>query len=248
MRPGAEKRIVRTGAQLGKAPIRHDAAAPATVTGLKQQPHRFRTSNFFDSTSANKRSATMLKRCSLPSIIIFLTFWQLHSATLCAAETEPGTTEAAAFGGLVAGVGTHGTLGGGVAYAATKRVWAVGEFSYIPGPSEMFAVLGVVGKMTARAYDFNAGIHYQFPTKELKAVPYVASGLGGLRGSASARVTYMGQSQVVKESDTSFYFNVGGGLRYRISGNWGIRPELKIFAGDDTFVRVAIGIFYQFGK
>jgi len=165
-----------------------------------------------------------------------------------AADTEVGTAQVAGFGGLVAGIGTHGTVGGGVAYAGTERLLAVGEFSYIPGGSQKISGVGFAAKASARAYDFNGGIHFQFPLKEPKAVPYVAAGVGALHGSASPTASVMGTTVSTKASATDFYFNFGGGLRYYVSDRWGIRPELKIFAGDETFVRLAIGIFYQFGK
>ena len=137
---------------------------------------------------------------------------------------------------------------GGVAYAGTERLLAVGEFSYIPGGSQKISGVGFAAKASAGAYDFNGGIHFQFPLKEPKAVPYVAAGVGALHSSGSATTTVMGTTASTKASATDFYFNFGGGLRYYVSDRWGIRPELKIFAGDETFVRLAIGIFYQFGK
>lgn len=181
-------------------------------------------------------------------LLVVLPVWWAGIAPLRAAETEAGSAEAVGYGGLVAGIGTHGSLGGAVAYAATKRILAVGEFSYIPGGSQKAAGGGFAAKASARAYDFNGGIHFQFPLKEPKAVPYVGAGVGVLHGSASGTTTVQGRTYSSKVSGTDFYFNLGGGLRYYVSDRWGIRPELKIFAGDQTFVRLAIGIFYQFGK
>ena len=73
-------------------------------------------------------------------------------------------------------------------------------------------------------------------------MPYVAASVGAIR--ASGRVTAPGLS--VSMSGTEFAFGVGGGLRYYAGERWGIRPEVKIFASDETYVRVAIGVFYQF--
>jgi len=168
----------------------------------------------------------------------------LGFAPLLAQETEPGTAEVTGFAGFVSGIGTHGTIGGDLAYAHTKRLLLVGEFAFIPAGSE---AAGVV-KASAKAYDFNGGIHYQFKIKEPKAVPYVAGGLGVLHSTGSVKVSGFGGAFSQSASATDFYLNFGGGLRYYISDHWGIRPELKIYAGDDTFMRLAIGIFYQFGK
>jgi hypothetical protein len=190
----------------------------------------------------------MNKKVRALLVVLSVSSFTARTPVAKAADTEVGTAQVAGFGGLVAGIGTHGTVGGGLAYAATERLLAVGEFSYIPGGSEKISGEGFAVKGSAKAYDFNGGIHFQFPLKEPKAVPYVAAGVGALHSSASVRTTVMGTTVSTKASATDFYFNFGGGLRYYISDRWGIRPELKIFAGDETFVRLAIGIFYQFGK
>lgn len=190
----------------------------------------------------------MLLRWLVPSLTLSMMFAVGSTMSLQAAETEVGTAEVAGYGGLVAGIGTHGVLGGGLAYAVKPRLLAVGEFSYIPGGGEQVSGPGYVVKTSSRAYDFNGGIHFQFPLREPKAVPYVAAGLGALHGSASYTGSALGQTYSGKASSTDFYFNFGGGLRYYVSERWGLRPELKIFAGDETYVRLAIGIFYQFGK
>jgi hypothetical protein len=121
----------------------------------------------------------------------------------------------AGYGGLVGGIGTHGTIGGGGGYAATERPLALGESSYIPGGSQKVTDAGFAAKGSARAYDFNGGIHFQFPLKEPKAVRYVGAGVGALHGSPSATATVMGAAVSTKASGTGFYFNFGG-LRYYV--------------------------------
>ncbi len=167
---------------------------------------------------------------------------------LVAADTEPGTPEVSAYGGVVAGIGTHWTGGGGLAYAVTARLLAVGEFSYIPGGGQKFEGLGYATKWSARALDFNGGVHYELPLRDPKVVPYVGAGVGALHQSGSATVTVAGITVSAEASATDLYFNFGGGLRYYVSDRWGMRPELKVFAGGETFMRLAVGIFYQFGK
>ena len=41
---------------------------------------------------------------------------------------------------------------------------------------------------------------------------------------------------------------LSGGGRYYASDRWGFKPELTLFVGSNTFVRIGGGIFYQFGK
>jgi hypothetical protein len=42
--------------------------------------------------------------------------------------------------------------------------------------------------------------------------------------------------------------SIGGGARYYVKDRWGFKPELMVFAGEDSFVRLGVGMFYQFGQ
>jgi opacity protein-like surface antigen len=162
------------------------------------------------------------------------------------AGIEAGQAEATGFGGVVSGVGTHGTVGGSLGVAAVPRLLILGEVAYVPGGSvEGQGVFSGTG--SSRIYAFNGGAHYLFGGSS-KSVPYAGAGLGLVRATASIDGRALGLNISQKFSDTSLYFNFGGGLRYYVSDSWGVRPEFMIFAGNQTFVRLAIGIFYQFGK
>ncbi|MEZ5402828.1 MAG: outer membrane beta-barrel protein [Bryobacteraceae bacterium] len=164
-----------------------------------------------------------------------------------AAGLEKGQTEAGAVAGIVSGIGTHGTIGVQAATGVTERIAAYGELSFIPGGGGNSSFGGVTSTASARALNLNGGIHYQFGAHG-KAVPYAAAGLGVLRSSASYRSSGAGVDIRGSASATNLYFNFGGGLRYYVKDNWGFRPELMIFAGDQTYVRLGVGIFYEFGK
>jgi hypothetical protein len=141
-----------------------------------------------------------------------------------------GKAEVTGFGGFVAGVGTHGTVGGSAGVPLSERLFVHGELSYIPLSSRVTGL------------NFNAGAHYAFDNvaQNPRIVPYLGGGLGFLRTSADIGP--------IDASDTSFYVNFGGGARYYVDDRWGFRPELMIFAGDETYVRIAIGVFFQFGR
>jgi hypothetical protein len=80
-------------------------------------------------------------------------------------------------------------------------------------------------------------------------VPYAGAGLGFLRSSFDTSRTGAGPGSFIAEgSSTDMYFNTGGGFRYYVNERWGFRPEFMIFAGSNTYVRFAGGVFYQFGE
>ena len=48
-------------------------------------------------------------------------------------------------------------------------------------------------------------------------------------------------------TDNAFIGNWGIGARIHLSSNWGLRPEFKVVhCVGDTWVRTAVGVFYQF--
>jgi opacity protein-like surface antigen len=157
--------------------------------------------------------------------------------------------EANAQFGIVSGIGTHGSLGGGIGVAVTPRVLGYGEFSYIPlgGGNSSVPALGLQAGGSASAYNFNAGGQYQFPRSGYMA-PYAGFGLGILHASSSYSSSFGGMTVSGESSSSDFYFNVGGGLRYFVNERWGLRPELMIFAGSNTYVRLGGGIFYHFRR
>ena len=162
---------------------------------------------------------------------------------------EKGQVEATGQLGLVGGIGTHGSFGASIGSAVTDRIIALGEVSYIPLGSSSFTSLGLTTKASANAIDVNATGHYQFQKKG-SIVPYAGGGIGVLHASASSstniqNVNIGSFSFSSGGSSTDFYVNLGGGLRYYSAGKWGFRPELMIFAGSNTFVRLSVGIFYH---
>jgi opacity protein-like surface antigen len=46
-------------------------------------------------------------------------------------------------------------------------------------------------------------------------------------------------------SKTNFEFSMGGGVRYYVADNWGIRPEVRVFISRRNFTRVSVGVFYD---
>jgi Outer membrane protein beta-barrel domain len=162
---------------------------------------------------------------------------------------EPRLVEANAQVGIVSGIGTHGSFGGGMGLELTPRVLGYGEFSYIPlgGASNSLPAFGLRAGASAKAVNFNIGGQYQFSRAD-SMTPYAGFGLGVLHASSSYSSTFGGTTVSGSSSSSDLYFNIGGGLRYFVNERWGLRPEMMIFAGSNTYVRIGAGIFYHFGK
>jgi hypothetical protein len=149
--------------------------------------------------------------------------------------------------GVVSGIGSHGSFGGSIGAPITKNLILSGDLSYIPMGGASVTVLGSSISSSAKAFNFNGNLQYQFKPLHT-TVPYAGAGLGFLRSSFSSSNNLGGASMNVQGSSMDMYFNVGGGLRYHVKDHWGFRPEFMVFAGPNTYVRFAGGIFYQFGE
>lgn len=151
-----------------------------------------------------------------------------------AGELRKGTSEVTGFAGIADG---QGTFGGAFGRAVTNRVFVYGDAGYIAGESASVAGFSA----SSHAMNFHGGLQYSFRT-ESRLVPYAAAGIGITRVSASVS----GIGLPVKGSNSSVMFAFGGGARYYIGRNWGIRPELMVFAGDGSYIRAGAGVFFQF--
>jgi hypothetical protein len=160
-----------------------------------------------------------------------------------------GNTEVTGHLGIVSGIGTHGSFGGSLGVPVTDRFILSGDLSYIPMGGASVTAGGLTASSGARAFNFNGTLQYQFKQLHTAVVPYAGAGLGLLHSSFDSSTNVPGSPPIsVSGSSTDLYFNIGGGFRYFVNQHWGFRPELMIFAGPSTYVRLAGGIFYRFGE
>lgn len=157
------------------------------------------------------------------------------ASTCTFAETERAPGEVSGYVGIDAigqQGGSHPVVGGTVGFG--NRVHVFGDFNYVPLSSER-------GSGTPRVVDFGGGMHFTFPTRNAKVAPYFLVGGGA------------GQFSAFGDSETHVYFAFGGGLRYYVGENWGVRPEFRyqryqaVEGGLNTAI-IGIGVFYRFGK
>jgi opacity protein-like surface antigen len=162
---------------------------------------------------------------------------------------EKGQLEATGQVGIVTDIGTHASLAGSAGGALTDRVFAYGELGWIPlGGANATSTGGPGG-----GFDFNSkgriwtlmgGAQYQIAETH-SFVPYAGGALGLVRQSQSVTETIGGTTTRLSVSNNNLYVGLGGGARYFVNESWGFKPEFMVFAGDNTFLRFGIGLFFQ---
>jgi glutamine amidotransferase-like uncharacterized protein len=168
-----------------------------------------------------------------------------------AQQLEKGKVEATGHVGLALGVGTRAAFAGTLGGAINERVFVLGEFGYIPlgGTSASGVTPGGAFEFDAggKILSFMAGAQYQFSSQR-SFVPYAGAALGLVHSSGEFQSTVGSSTQNISVTNNNFYVSFGGGARYYVKDRWGFKPELMIFAGDDSFFRLGVGLFYQFGQ
>lgn len=204
------------------------------------------------------------------------------------AQTAPirqGSVEAGGFVGASYGISSAAPMGGGnVSWAVTKVLLPYVEYSYFP--SIQHTLSGQVHNATENKYypysttfpasasDFHVGVHIRGQIKETRLAPYAVLGIGSMSiGNGQITAVHYSDSNCKSTTDlcetqlgtkptggTSIALNFGGGLRYYVTPQYGIRIELKgykPFNGppqttlgnavlDNPFLKAEFGFFYQF--
>jgi Outer membrane protein beta-barrel domain len=168
-----------------------------------------------------------------------------------AQQLDKGSVETTGQVGIATGIGTHASFAGTVGTAVTRNVFVLGEFGWIPTGGSSASGSSPAGSFYfnsgGNVFSFMGGLQYQF--KETHSfVPYGGLALGLVHSSGNVESTVGGSTQNVYESSDHFYVSFGGGARYYVKDRWGFKPELMIFAGDDSYFRFGVGMFYQFGR
>jgi len=183
----------------------------------------------------------------LARVLTITAFVVVASVASLYGQGVTGNMEVTGHLGMVSGIGSHGSFGGSLGIPVANNLSVSGDLSYIPMGGGSVTVQGVTTSSSARAFNFNGTLQYQF--KQTRAVvPYAGAGLGFLHSSFGTSSSAAGASFNATGGSTGLYFNFGGGLRYFVNERWGFRPELMVFAGPNTYVRLAGGIFYRFGE
>jgi len=182
-------------------------------------------------------------------LFVFAVVPVLLSAMAWCQAGDPELAEASAFGGFVSGIGTHGFVGAGAGMAIGKYFQGVGEVSFAPiGSNTIRDHPATQTVQQSRVYDFNFSLHVQFPIGK-KLAPYAIAGPSVIWNSfQSTTVGPGGDVKALAVNETNFGFHTGGGVRYYLPHDWGIRPEVRVVISAKTYVVTSVGLFYTFPK
>jgi hypothetical protein len=184
---------------------------------------------------------------------ILLVCWMVISPALMGAELYDEEGEVTAFGGGTFGLGgAHAAVGASSGTALSRWAIAVVEAAFSPLGDETLRRRTGPPAEGSRLFDFNFSFHVQAPVRRRWA-PYGIVG-GGVLFDAFRAVPIpaspdeQGQPQTsvaVAVNEFNFGFHTGGGVRYYIGDDWGIRPEFKVIVSNRTYTRFTIGFFYK---
>jgi hypothetical protein len=120
--------------------------------------------------------------------------------------------------------GNHFYIGGEAGTTVVKDVMLSGE-------------LGIIPFTGGTAVEFEGFVQYLINQKNSKWQPFVGAGMG------------LGHASGGGSPDNSFKIEFGGGVRYFMNKNWGVRSDFRVgrFTGfHETTVRLTGGLFYNF--
>lgn len=159
-----------------------------------------------------------------------------------------GTGEVSAYGGIAFGAtGARPTVGGSSGVAASRYAVALIEASYVPLGSRTLAYHPGQFASGSNLFDFSFAVDVRVPVKH-RWEPYGILGPSLLMNFFNADVVHHDGTVVFRRglSDAKFGFDTGGGLRYYVRENWGIRGEYRVTISTRNFSRFQAGVFYQF--
>jgi hypothetical protein len=92
--------------------------------------------------------------------------------------------------------------------------------------------------------DFGVDFHIRVPIHR-KWAPYGIVGTGLLWNLfRQDALTAFGEPFTRHFNQFNGAFHTGGGLRYYINENWGIRPEVKVIVSNHVYTTIAFGVFW----
>jgi hypothetical protein len=155
-------------------------------------------------------------------------------------ETDVGEFGASVGGSF--GPGSHVSVAGSSAFSFSRHGMGLLEASFVPLGSDTLRKNGPSGVRDSQLYDFNFGLNIRVPVRDQWA-PYgiLAGGLLYNKYYVPAGV----QGAYTRQDEFRFGFHTGGGVRYYLGHNWGIKPEFRITVSTRTYTRLTVGIFYN---
>jgi opacity protein-like surface antigen len=146
-----------------------------------------------------------------------------------------------AFGAL----GTNGSVGAASGVEISKYALALIDTSYVQlGNHTLVNYPGLTA--VSRLYDFNFTLHVQIPIKH-RWSPYAVLSPALLFNTYQVQRLFSdGTVHIYDRDDAKFGFHTGGGLRWFVRENWGIKGEYRYTISTQNFSQVLGGVFYRF--
>ncbi len=161
---------------------------------------------------------------------------------------DPNAAEFSAYAGVSTGsAGGHFAIGGSGGGSVYRYLIILVESGYSPlGNYTLASHQGFVTRSSG-LYDFDLAFQVRIPVKH-RWEPY---------GIAAPALLYNRFQRQVRQpngvityasgrSDVKFGFETGGGLRYYIHEDWGIRAEDRYIISTHNYNRFMVGVFRQF--
>jgi hypothetical protein len=161
-------------------------------------------------------------------------------------EPKPDLGEVSVYSGVAfGGLGTHPAFGAASGLGISKYAFGLIDSSFTPLGS--WTLINNPNKtVRSQLWDFNFAIHVQIPLKR-KWAPYILLGSAFLYNTYHTE-TFLPNGVIVRTgyNDPKFGFETGGGARYYVNDDWGIRGEYRYTFSTNNFSRIFGGVFYQF--
>src|SRR5262249_25521259 len=141
-------------------------------------------------------------------------------------------------------LGTHPAVGGTTGLFLNKYAAILLGTTYVPlGGSTV--VTQNRPASDSRLYDINLTLEVQIPLQG-KWAPYGLMSAGGLYNTYNLLTPRPdGSRYLAGEFDVKFGFGCGGGTRYFLGEDWGLKGEYRFVAADHSSSRLMVGIFYR---
>jgi hypothetical protein len=172
--------------------------------------------------------------------------WVLSAPGALGQSDDPSAGEVSALGGAtLGGIGTRPTVTGGAGVAFSRYGMALVETTFLPLGDH--TIQNWPARNTVdRSYllDFGVDFHIRVPIT-YRFAPYGIAGTGLLWNFfRQDTFTRTGVPLTRHFSQFNGALHTGGGVRYYIRENWGIRPEVKVIVSKQVYTTISLGIFY----
>ena len=177
--------------------------------------------------------------------ILLAVVWAACMPTASAQSGETDVGELSGYGGGLFGVGTRFAAGGSAGIALSRYSMVLIDTSYMSlGRHTIQSWPAQSAVRRSNVLDFGVDFHIRIPVRDRWA-PYAILGTGLLWNMVQADAADANGAPLVRGYDQfNAALHTGGGVRYYIGRNWGIRPEVKVIVSKQTYTMVTLGLFW----